>query len=482
MSRLLSTLAGAATVYAGVEAGREAEHLKQRRRIAEARQDETYDLERRGKLRSDERSTIEHGDFTRNAADEAGARDVARRAAQEAPAPAVPAAPVAPAPRTLAAAPSEQNGLADAQPVPPAQGGDAEAGAVPVRTLAAAPAADAGAPAAAPEGPGKALWARTAEAQRDYWVKQGKPERAAKVMTDAINTAIAEREATHKYDTLPKIEALRAKGLDNQALESDQKFIDLRKKAAEGDVMTAGLMWGHVLNGNKKAAVDAFNASGVTLPGMQVADIGQNADGTKIMLLDKDGQVAKDKQGRPLVYPRQLLDNLWNQAQTSTVTLNKGQTVVRVQKGPGGAMEAKPIVTAPDPEAENRAARERRVADAAAASATARTDKAWGDAINKARDDSHRYLKDSLGLTANALGQVMNPDNAPLFERAQPIVEEKLQKLRSGGKRIDEVNAAAIAKEALTEARDALKREKAGAGKAGAPAAAKGPTWRDVLK
>jgi hypothetical protein len=93
-----------------------------------------------------------------------------------------------------------------------------------------------------------------------------------------------------------------------------------------------------------------------------------------------------------------------------------------------------------------------------------RTDRAWSEAINKHRDDASRYLKDTLGLTPNAMGQVMNPNNSPLFERALPKVTAKLQQARKGGAKVDEMDGVSVAKEALAEARDELKRSSAGAG------------------
>ena len=151
-----------------------------------------------------------------------------------------------------------------------------------------------------------------------------------------------------------------------------------------------------------------------------------------------------------------------------------------------------------DPQAARHAAADTRAAAADTRAVTGdrrAEDNAWAGAINRARDDSHRYLKDALGLTPNALGAVMKPDNDKLFKRAQPIVERELQKLRASGIRVDQVNAADIAEKALNEVEEAMKREKAGAGpRSGAPnrsgrgAAAVdgivsgGLTWRDMLR
>jgi hypothetical protein len=154
--------------------------------------------------------------------------------------------------------------------------------------------------------------------------------------------------------------------------------------------------------------------------------------------------------------------------------LGKGESIYQTRKGPAGDLTVTPVITAPDP-AERRAA----------ATAATGDDRRWAETLNAARDDSHRYIKDALGLTTNALGQVMKPENMPLFERAQPIVEQELQKFRASGKRMDQVTASDIAKAALKQARDEMAREKAGAGAANpnpnAPAGG-GPSWRDVLQ
>jgi len=440
MANLLSTLGGAATVYQGALQGQDAEIARQRKKILEGREDEIYG-------RKTERADIEHKEFKRDIEEEAGAREAAAGKAVGATGdPGQPVEDTSGQPlRTLAAAGAPGGGTSEE-----------------------APAAPAGAPASG------ALWLQQAEAQRQYWIKKGRPDRAAKVMQDAINGAIAEREASYKFETLPQIDAIRKKGLSAQELEADQNFTALRRKAAESDAQVGALMWGHVLSGNKKAAIDAFNASSVTLPGVQVADIGQSADGKTVFLLDKTGAIAKDKQGRDLKYSRQLLDNMWRQTSSSTLKLGKGESLYQTRKGAAGELTAEPVITAPDP-AERRAA----------ATAATGDDRRWAETLNAARDDSHRYIKDALGLTTNALGQVMKPENMPLFERAQPIVEQELQKFRASGKRMDQVTASDIAKAALKQARDEMAREKAGAGpdnpNPNAPAGG-GPSWRDVLQ
>jgi len=434
MANLLRSLGGAATVYQGALQGQDAEVARQRKKILQGREDVRYG-------RETERADIEHGEFKRGIEEEAGAREAAAGEAVSATGQPVQDTSGQPL-RTLAAA--------------GAPGGTSEE---------AAPTAPAGAPASG------ALWLQQAEAQRQYWIKKGRPDRAAKVMKEAIDGAIAEREATYKFETLPQIEAIRKKGLSAQELEADQKFNELRRKGAETDAQVGALMWGHVLSGNKKAAIDAFNASSVTLPGVQVVDIGQSADGKTIFLLDKTGAIAKDKQGRDLKYSRQLLDNMWRRASSSTLKLSKGESVYQTRTGPAGELTAEPVITAPDP-AERRAA----------TTAAAGDDKRWADVLNAARDDSHRYIKDALGLTPNVLGQVMKPDNMPLFERTQPIVEQELQKARSSGKRMDQVTASDIAKAALKRAREEIAREKAGAGDPNPNGPAGGPSWRDVLQ
>lgn len=431
MPRTLDSVFGAAAGLKGVFEGQDIEEQRRRSR-------ELYQSGKGGRERAEEKASLEHGKFKRDFTQEEEARAAAESAASE------------PAPRMLSGATS---GTPVAQE-PAAAGG------------AAAPAEQGG------EEP-PALWYRQAKAQADYWTKKGRPERAQKVLTDAINGQIAQMEARHKFEIQPRVEEVRRKGLTAEELQADQNLSGLRQKQVDLDTTNAGLMWGHVLAGNKKAAIDAFNASGVTAPGVRVSDIGRSADGKMIYLLDERGQVVKDKTGHQLVYPKQLLDNLWRKATTSLMTVKKGESIVSTRKQPGGGMTISPLYTAPDP------------AEARAAGNASRTeDSQWATVINQARDDSHKYIKDVLGLTPNLLGQVMKPENQPIFERAQPIVEAELQKFRASGKRMDQVTATDIAKRALAVARDEWEREKEGAGgenpNPNAPVG--GPSWRDMLK
>jgi hypothetical protein len=459
MANLLATLGGAATTFNAAERGRDIERARRRKLQIEGREDERYGYEKGKRERESERGEIEHGEFKRTTEEETGAREAALAAGggdeTATPGGAAPLTTLPATGETGQTMPARTLGAAAKETAPPT-----------------APTVPGGQPA--PEGPAKALWLQQAEAQRDYWTKRGRPDRASKVIQDAINGRIAEMEAVNKFETLPQIEAIRRKGLPAQELEADQKFRELKRKADEGDVAAGGLMWGHMLAGNKKAAIDSFNSSGLTLPGVQVADIGQSADGTKIYLLDKDGRIAKDKNGKDLVYPRQLLDNLWRQASSSTLKLGKGESIYQTRRDATGGLTAEPVITAPDP-AEKRAA----------AAATSSDDARWATVLNQARSAGHRYLKDTLGLTPNALGQVMKPDNMPLFEKAQPIMEKALQDFRASGKRMDQVTATDLAKKALAQAREELAREKAGAGaenpNPNAPAGG-GPSWRDMLQ
>lgn len=430
MPRTLDSVFGAAAGLKGVFEGQDIEEARRRDR-------EIYKSGKGGRERANERAQLEHGKFKREFAEEEGAREAAVEATDV-------------VPRTLG-------------------------GAAATETPAAAAASGAGAAASAgaePEEP-PALWLRQAKAQADYWKNKGRADRAQKVMTDAINAQIAQQEARFKFEILPRQEEARRKGLTAEEMQADQNLAGLRQRQIDLDTTNAGLMWGHVLAGNKKAALDAFNASGLTAAGVRVADIGKSADGRMIYLLDEQGQVAKDKSGKPLAYPKQLLDNLWRKATTSTITIKKGETIAQTRTGPAGGLEITPLFTSKDP-AEDRAA----------AAASSSEDARWATVINQARDDSHKYIKDALGLTANALGQVMKPENMPIFEKAQPIVERELQKFRASGKRMDQVTVTDLAKKALKQARDEYERDQHGAGDLGNenPNAPAGPTWRDVLK
>lgn len=329
-------------------------------------------------------------------------------------------------------------------------------------------------PAAEAAQPAKAKHFYIAEKVADYHRSKGRNEDATKVLTKAYTDAIAENEARYNFELLPKVQKYREMGLDRDALKADKEYQQLQWDLYQTSVNNLGHIYGLLKTGNKADAIRAFNASGVVMPGVKVDDVRivEGKDGAPfVVALDKDGKPVNDKEGKALARPQAWFERVWNLAQQQTIKVGKGDRLIQATKQPDGTIKTTELVGAHDPED----ARKARNDDLA-------RDKAWSEAINKSRDDAGKYLKDTLGLTANALGQVMNPDNQPVYERALPIVTEKLQAARAAGKKLDSLDGVAIAKEALKEARDAVKREKLGAGPRNPGAAARrSPTVADII-
>lgn len=323
-----------------------------------------------------------------------------------------------------------------------------------------------------PTKPAKAKPFYIAENVAEFLRSKGRNDEAQKVLTKTYLDAIAENEARYNFELMPRMQELRAKNLDAEALKSDRNFQQLQWEMYQTAVNNLGHMYGLLKTGNKADAIRAFNASGAVMPGVQVADIRveQGQDGTPMVIAyDKEGRPVNGRDGQPVARPQAWFERVWTLSQQQTLKLGKGESIVNVTKQPDGTMKVEPAYTAPDPDAARR-----RDADALA------TDKAWGEAINKNRDDAAKYLKDTLGLTPNALGQIMNPDNQPIFELALPKVTAKLQAARAEGKKLDQIDGVAIAKDALKEAREEHKRAKAGAGPRN-PSDRSRPTVKDII-
>lgn len=307
----------------------------------------------------------------------------------------------------------------------------------------------------------------------DFHRQKGRHEDAQKVLTKAYADAIAENEARYNFELMPRMQKLRLLNLDADELKKNKDYQQLQWDIYQTTINNMGHIYGLMKTGNKPDAVRAFNASGVVMPGVQVADVRveEGEGGTPMVIAyDKEGNVAKGKDGEPLARPQAWFERVWKVSQQQTIKLGKGDRLIRTSPQEDGSLKTEEIISAKDP-ADARNERRDELA----------LEKAWSEAINKHRDDSSRYLKDTLGLTPNALGQIMSPDNQPLFEKALPKVTEKLQAARAGGKKLDQLDGVAIAKEALQEARDELKREKAGAGPRNQAPGGKGPTVKDII-
>lgn len=452
-------LSDVAQVHAGIQKGADTERRRHRLRVTEGQADERYQHERRQRGREDEAAGLEHAKRTDDLQGDLGAREAARGAAAE--------------PGELTRLPHE--GTAPIPERMPDGGTQATPWVLPAAPTAAAADPASGEPrtlrsseAAPPAPQTTALWLRQAEAQRDYWVKRGRPERATEVMKKAYTNAFAEDEARFKFDLEPRERDLRLLNLDAREMEADQKARGLRQSVIQNQLTAAGKLWGLMKIGATREALDLFNTSSMLQPGvkaesakvMKAKDLnGQIVD--VMVLFDGKGEVVKDKSGKELIYPTALLERMHKLATTSTATLKRGESLYQLQTDPGGSTTVTPVVSASDPEQ------------------TRATDSAWSTAINRNTDDASKYLKDTLGLSPNAMGQIMNPQNSPLFERALPKVTAKLQQARQGGQRIDQMDGVSIAKAALAEAREELKREAAGAGPKGSPKSK--PTVKDII-
>ena len=485
MPKLLSTLGGAAAIYGGIQAGRELEQVRrererQRKRqpTLEAREEEIYEQGKRTRQRAAERGDIEQRDFLRSKEEEEGARRASEGAGGGVSADNG-------APITLPQiGPPEQP-----EPLPPATGDEGEVLELGTsKPLSAAGGASApqprmlgsvNAPAtgAAPAGPPKVKWLAQAEAQRDYWTRKGRADRAQQVMVDAYKRAFSEDEARYKFETQPQEQKIRALNLGTEELKAHQGAQELQKTAINNQLMAAGKLWGLMQIGAAREALELFNASAMLQPGVKAVEAkvmkAKGPDGNIVdvmVLLDAQGAPVKDKNGQELIYPVSLLEGMRRLATTTTEKLTKGQSIYQITRDPSGKVTSTPIVTAPDPDAGDK----KKTSDL-------RTDKAWNEAINKARDDADRYLRNNLGVTSNPMsGKLNSPENLPIYERAMPRIERRLAEARAKGTTLDQLSGQVIAKEELDAVRDELKRGKSGAGARGAPAA--GPTWRDMLK
>ncbi|HZL96464.1 MAG TPA: hypothetical protein VFB99_22610, partial [Vicinamibacterales bacterium] len=365
-------------------------HDFNRQKELERRQDEKYS-------RESELDTLKHRDRVDELRDEQGARDVRRLSTVQG----QPAQPgVEPAP---VAGPGMDAGQTSQQPEQAPSGAEEEG--------AEAPGGQAAAPAELP----KQIWLRTAEAEADYWRKRGRPERASKALIEAYKNQFAEAEARHNFEIQPQQQKIRDLNLTTEEIQADQKAVGVMRTAVQNQLVGAGVLWGLVKMGATREALQQFNSSRMLQEGVSAESIqvmkARGPDGQLVdvmVLLDKANEVLKDKNGKELIYPVPMLERMHRLATTTQMTVKKGESVYNVERGADGRTTATRIIGDDDP-TEGR-----------------NTDTAWSQAINRHTDDAKAYVESALGLVKDPLGNILKPENLPLFERVMPRVTAAL--------------------------------------------------------
>jgi hypothetical protein len=280
------------------------------------------------------------------------------------------------------------------------------------------------------------------------------------VMVDAYKMSAAEHEAQHQYEIVPRQQKLRDLNLSAEELKAHEGYQSLQQAATQNQLMAAGKVWGLFKLGANKEALDMFNTSGIMQPGVKASTAkvqkakGPSGDVVDVLVMrDEKGNVVTDKNGQELIYPVAALDAIHRMSTSSDVKLNKGQSLYRITNDPAsGGSTAKAIVTAPDPEADRRAAREQRVADTGE---NTRTDRLHREA--------RTAVKDQL-FAGQTMTDRVDPHKQAVHGRAAPIAEKYVDNGMKPGE---------AAQKAIAEVEDAIKRERAGAGaKPGASPAA----------
>lgn len=461
----LRDIAFGAALTKGIDKGRDAEHARRRLRVAEAREDQGFEFEQRRQGRIDERAALEHGDKVEGIHAERGAREAAREA-DTAPAAGSQGDPVqlgGPEAESQPATLGQADSAAPAGEAGPkrlgiAQDGEAGEGAEQAGDSASAGASSA-APATAKPARPKALWFRQAEAQRAYWEKQGRPERAAKATIEAYTRAFAEDEARFKFEIQPQEQKIRSMNLTAEELASDEKVRGLQQSSVMAKLSAAGKLWGLVKQGATADALRLFNNSELLQPGVKAESIrvmkATGPDGKVVdvmVLMDRNGEAVKDKEGNESIYPVSMLDRMHELATTSTVTLNKGQSMYRLKTDPAtGATAATEVIRAPDPDAAARSTRDSNTR------------------LDRLRQQGRQALKDSLFAGQTMMDKV-DETKQRIHARAQPLVDKYVEQGATPGE---------AAARARREAEDAIKRESKGAGPAGEPT--NGPTVKDII-
>lgn len=490
MARLLKTLGGAATIYGGMIAGQEAERarqeaerLRQRRQKLEQRADDEYEkFERPQKERKAEREQVDHEAFladeeARRAAAEAYERALraeqerAQQPASQAQPPATTPQPesqeqVQPAPQPDAT--RQPSPLAAVQSSPQPEPRPLAASAQPSLEPASTP--------VSPENRGlKQAWLAAAEAKADVLRKRGHLDRAAKVMTDAIKEQIARREAMYQFEIQPELEKLRNLSRGVEQAQAHQKLAEVERRRWQMDAEVGALLWGLYKHGDKRAAIEYFNRSGITVPGTQIHDIGESPDGRTIYLLDKNGAIAKDQQGRELIYPRAVLEQLW-QSQTQVMNIGPGHSVVAIGKDQQGNIRVAPMYTQQPVPPHGKTPEERRDEEAMRFT-------------TKAREGADRFFRNYYTISTNPVSGALAGKNIENYRIASTIFERKLAEAVRAAPRLSDVNVSRLADEAIREAADQVKRSSLGMapyGQAGQPQAAQSgrpaTPWEQILK
>lgn len=399
-------------------------HARGRRRELEKREDEVYGHQKRERERQDEVRSLQHADQVEGIEEERGAREVARRL-----------------PRDGAEAPAGGE-----QPEQLGGPGMEEGG----EGTEAAPAAQ------APAQPPRQLWYRTAEAQKKFWEGRGRPDRASKVMVDAYKNAFTEEETRFQHEIQPQQHKIRELNLTAEEMNADATATQLKQAAELNQMHAAGKLWGLVKMGATQEAINLFNSSNVLQPGVKadsitVVKVKGEGDQTfdAMVMLDQEGKPIKNKKGQDMLFPVMLLDRMHEQSITSTATLKPGDSIVQIKKDPTtGATRITPVHTAPPTAAQQQGADRNR---------------------ETLRQHGRQALKDRLFAGQTMMDKV-DAHKQDIHGRAQPLVDQYVDQ---------GMTPAAAADKAVKEAEEAIKREKAGAGKK-QPGGAR-PTVRDII-
>lgn len=447
----LRSLGVGATAINAFEQGREEGVQRQRKRLSEARQDEAAGYQSRALRRNEDVATMETDERKRALDEERGAREAAKATSTT-------SGEFKPVDVTTQPSVAEN--------APPAD----ESGAAPLRTASGAAGAEpkalsGNAPAAAPAEPPKALWLRTAEAQRDYWLKQGRPERASKVVVDAYRAAVGENEARYKFEIQPQEDRVRKLNLTSEELKSNEQAAAVRAATTENSMQVAGKVWGLFKMGFHKEAIQMFNDSNILAPGQKAASMtiekARDKQSGKMIdvsvMRDENGEVLSDKKGMALIAPTEGLEMLHKRATTSQVKLNQGQSLYQLSTNPDGTTTGTEV-------ARNPTGTER-----AADGKGGEKDKAR---LDRLRQQARAAVKEHLFAGQTMMDKV-DEHKQKIHTRAAPLAEKYVE---------DGVNPGDAAAKAIKEVQDQMKREAAGAGPKGKdPASSGGPSVADII-